>query len=98
KPYTKICDVLSCRISETESIIADTDKGTAIRDAGLILAAQKVEHYEIATYGTLAAFADAMNETKVAKLLRSILKDEKKSDKDLTPWALQSVNQNAAEE
>lgn len=98
KPKTKKCDAMEGLISETESIISDTDKGTAIRDAGLILAAQKVEHYEIATYGTLAAFADAMKETKVAKLLRSILRDEKDSDKKLTALALESVNEEASEE
>lgn len=98
KPKTKKCDAMEGLISETDSIISDTDMGTAIRDAGLILAAQKVEHYEIATYGTLAAFADAMNETKVAKLLRSILKDEKDSDKKLTALALESVNEEASEE
>lgn len=98
KPKTKKCDAMEGLISETESIIADTDKGSAIRDAGLILAAQKVEHYEIATYGTLAALADAMKEPKVAKLLRSILKDEKKSDKDLTALALESVNAAASRE
>ncbi len=98
KPKTKKCDAMEGLISETESIIADTEKGSAIRDAGLILAAQKVEHYEIATYGTLAAFADAMQEAKVAKLLRSILRDEKKSDKKLTTLALESVNEDASEE
>lgn len=98
KPKTKKCDAMEGLISETDSIISDTYMGTAIRDAGLILAAQKVEHYEIATYGTLAAFADAMNETKVAKLLRSILKDEKDSDKKLTALALESVNEEASEE
>lgn len=98
KPKTKKCDAMEGLISETESIISDTDKGTAIRDAGLILAAQKVEHYEIATYGTLAAFADAMKETKVAKLLRSILRDEKDSDKKLTALALESINEEASEE
>lgn len=98
KPKTKKCDAMEGLISETESIIADTEKGSAIRDAGLILAAQKVEHYEIATYGTLAAFADAMQEAKVAKLLRSILRDEKKSDKKLTILALESVNEDASEE
>ncbi len=98
KPKTKKCDAMEGLISETESIIADTEKGSAIRDAGLILAAQKVEHYEIATYGTLAAFADAMEEAKVAKLLRSILRDEKKSDKKLTILALESVNEDASEE
>ncbi|MEZ3521659.1 MAG: DUF892 family protein, partial [Muribaculaceae bacterium] len=98
KPKTKKCDAMEGLISETENIIADTEKGSAIRDAGLILAAQKVEHYEIATYGTLAAFADAMEEAKVAKLLRSILRDEKKSDKKLTILALESVNEDASEE
>ena len=85
-------------LSEADSIISDTDKGSAIRDAGLILAAQKVKHYEIATYGTLAAFADAMDRPDVAKELRSILRDEKKSDKELTGLALESVNEAAAEE
>ncbi len=98
KPKTKKCEAMDGLISETESIISDTEKGTAIRDAGLILAAQKVEHYEIATYGTLAAFADAMQQAKVAKLLRSILSDEKKSDKDLTALALESINEEASEE
>ncbi len=98
KPKTKKCDAMEGLLSETESIISDTEKGSAIRDAGLILAAQKVEHYEIATYGTLAAFADAMQEAKVAKLLRSILRDEKRSDKMLTILALESVNEEASEE
>ena len=98
KPNTKKCDAMEGLLSETESIMSDPEKGSAIRDAGLILAAQKVEHYEIATYGTLAAFADAMQEAKVAKLLRSILRDEKKSDKMLTILALESVNEEASEE
>lgn len=98
KPKTKKCDAMEGLLSEAESIISDTEKGSAIRDAGLILAAQKVEHYEIATYGTLAAFADAMQEAKVAKLLRSILRDEKKSDKMLTILALESVNEEASEQ
>lgn len=98
KPKTKKCDAMEGLISETESIISDTEKGSAIRDAGLILAAQKVEHYEIATYGTLAAFADAMQEPKVAKLLRSILRDEKKSDQTLTALALESINEEASAE
>lgn len=98
KPKTKKCDAMEGLISETESIISDTDRGTSIRDAGLILAAQKVEHYEIATYGTLAALADAMKEPKAAKMLRSILRDEKDSDKKLTTMALESVNEEAAKE
>ncbi len=98
KAATKKCDAMEGLLSEADSIISDTDKGSAIRDAGLILAAQKVKHYEIATYGTLAAFADAMDRPDVAKELRSILRDEKKSDKELTGLALESVNEAAAEE
>ncbi len=98
KAATKKCDAMEGLLSEADSIISDTDKGSSIRDAGLILAAQKVKHYEIATYGTLAAFADAMDRPDVAKELRSILRDEKKSDKELTALALESVNEAAAEE
>ncbi len=94
----ELAALIDAHLSETESIISDTKKGSAIRDAGLILAAQKVEHYEIATYGTLAAFAEAMQETKITKLLRSILRDEKKSDKTLTVLALESVNEDASQE
>ena len=98
KPATKKCDAMEGLLSEADSIISDTEKGTAIRDAGLILAAQKAKHYEIATYGTLAALADAMEEPKIAKLLRSILRSEKASDKELTVLAVESGNEYAAEE
>ncbi len=53
KASAKKCDAMEGLLAEAESIIDDTDSGTLVRDAGLILAAQKVEHYEIATYGTL---------------------------------------------
>lgn len=98
KPATKKCDAMEGLLAEAESIIEDTDKGTAIRDAGLILATQKCKHYEIATYGTLAALADAMAEKKVAKLLRTILTEQKDSDKELTVLAVESVNEDAAKE
>src|SRR5688572_12073426 len=54
KPQAKKCDAMEGLIQEGESIIEDTEEGTATRDVGLIIAAQKVEHYEIATYGGLA--------------------------------------------
>ena len=104
----ELAALIDAHLSETENqistveqvfeLMGETKKGSAIRDAGLILAAQKVEHYEIATYGTLAAFAEAMQETKITKLLRSILRDEKKSDKTLTVLALESVNEDASQE
>ncbi len=83
---------------EANSIISDTDKGTFIRDAGLILAAQKVEHYEIATYGTLRTFAENMGHTDVVKLLQQTLDNEKATDKALTEVAEGFVNDQAAEE
>jgi len=60
-------------LEEADGIISDTDKGTMIRDAGLILAAQKVEHYEIATYGTLRVFAQNMGRADIADLLSETL-------------------------
>ena len=64
-------------IKEADSIIEDTEKDSYTRDAGLVLAAQKTEHYEIASYGTLVIFAEQMEEKEVAKLLQKILAEEK---------------------
>ena len=78
-------------ISEAESIIEDTEKDTYTRDAGLILAAQKSEHYEIASYGTLVHFARLMGEEKVARELEAILKEEKDTVSMLTCLTDESV-------
>lgn len=85
-------------LKEAAGIIEDTDQGTQIRDAGLILAAQKVEHYEIATYGTLVVFARNMGHTKVAELLQFTLENEKATDAALTQVAESFINQAAAAE
>lgn len=98
KAQAKKCDAMEGLLKETDSIIEDTDKGTLIRDAGLILAAQKVEHYEIATYGTLVAFAESMGHHDVAKLLQSSLDNEKETDVALTKVALSFINDQAAAE
>ena len=98
KPATKKCDAMEGLLSEADSIISDTEKGTAIRDAGLILAAQKSEHYEIATYGTLKALAAYLPEKKVAKMLSKILEGEKKTDAALTCLAEDFINECAAVE
>jgi ferritin-like metal-binding protein YciE len=68
------------------------------RDAGLILAAQKIEHYEIATYGTLRVFAETMGHDDVADLLTSILENEKATDVALTKIAESFVNEPASRE
>ena len=69
-----------------------------IRDAGLILAAQKVEHYEIATYGTLRTFAENMGHSDVQQLLQQTLDNEKATDEALTQVAESFVNEAASQE
>lgn len=98
KAVAKKCDAMQGLLDEANSIISDTDKGTMVRDAGLILAAQKVEHYEIATYGTLRTFAENMGHTDVMKLLQQTLDNEKATDVALTEVAEGFVNEEAAEE
>lgn len=94
----KKCDAIEGIVLEGESIIAETAPGTAIRDAGLILAAQKVEHYEIATYGGLAQLANTLGLADVVKLLEATLAEEKETDALLTEIAENSINCEAASE
>jgi ferritin-like metal-binding protein YciE len=98
KAQAKKCDAMAGLLEEASGIIEDTDAGTMVRDAGLILAAQKVEHYEIATYGTLRVFAANMGHTEVEELLSQTLENEKATDEALTAIAETSVNASAAAE
>lgn len=98
KPAAKKCDAMAGLLEEASGIIEDTDAGTMIRDAGLILAAQKVEHYEIATYGTLKVFAENMDRMDVAELLGATLENEKATDVALTEIAVSAINAEAAAE
>lgn len=98
KATAKKCDAMAGLLEEADGIIADTDKDTMIRDAGLILAAQKVEHYEIATYGTLKVFAENMDRDDIASLLEQTLENEKATDVALTEIAVNAVNAQAASE
>jgi ferritin-like metal-binding protein YciE len=98
KPAAKKCDAMAGLLEEADGIIEDTEKGTMIRDAGLILAAQKVEHYEIATYGGLRTLAATMGRDDVAKLLQQTLDNEKATDEALTGCAESLVNDQAVQE
>ena len=98
KAQAKKCDAMEGLVKEAEGVIEDTDADTMIRDAGLILAAQKVEHYEIATYGTLVVFAQNMGHNDVAELLKFTLDNEKATDVALTEIAVSSINEQAAAE
>lgn len=98
KAEAKKCEAMEGITKEGESIIEDTEDGTATRDAGLIMAGQKVEHYEIATYGALARIAQTLGHDEVSKILQSTLAEEKQADESLTGLAESSVNEQAAEE
>lgn len=98
KAQAKKCDAMEGLLAEADGIIEDTEAGTLVRDAGLILAAQKVEHYEIATYGTLRVFAENMGHTDVVDLLSQTLENEKATDVALTQIAEGFVNEQAAAE
>ena len=98
KVQAKKCDAMAGIIEEATSIIEDTEKGTATRDVGLILAAQKVLHYEISTYGGLRQLATTLGLSDAAGLLEETLKEVKDTDVQLTEIAENSVNYEAAEE
>lgn len=98
KAQAKKCDAMEGITKEGESIIEDTEKGTSTRDVGLILAAQKVEHYEIATYGGLTQLAKTLQLDEVAEILQATLDEEKETDAKLTEIAENSINYQAAEE
>jgi ferritin-like metal-binding protein YciE len=86
KATPKKCKAMEGLIEEAEQIMGETEKGV-IRDEGIISAGQKVEHYEIATYGTLCSYARKLNETRAASLLNDTLTEEKGADKKLTEIA-----------
>lgn len=98
KPQAKKCEAMEGLQKEAEEIIEDTKKGTLTRDVGLIMAAQKVEHYEIATYGGLATLANTFGMTEVADLLEQTLEEEKQTDENLTYIAENNVNFQAGTE
>lgn len=94
----KKCDAMEGLSKEAEGIVESTDEGTATRDVGIILASQKVEHYEIATYGGLAQLATTLNLEDVAEILLRTLEEEKMADQLLTEVAENGVNYKASEE
>ncbi|TDW46660.1 ferritin-like metal-binding protein YciE [Flavobacterium sp. 270] len=97
KATAKKCDAMEGLIKEGESIMEETEVGP-VRDAGIIAASQKIEHYEIATYGTLAAFAQTLGEDDAVLLLEKTLAEEKEADSLLTEAAYNTINFDANEE
>lgn len=91
KAVAKKCDAMEGLLKEGEGVMEETAPG-AVRDAGIIASSQKVEHYEIATYGTLAAFAKVLDQKPALKNLLKTLEEEKKCDELLTSIADTQLN------
>lgn len=97
-PRGRKCEAMAGLIRECEAILEQTEPGSMTRDAGIIMAAQKVEHYEIATYGSLLEFARTLGLKQVAGLLHATLDEEKQADQGLTLIAQTGINWNAEHE
>ncbi|HEX6144510.1 MAG TPA: ferritin-like domain-containing protein [Geminicoccaceae bacterium] len=90
----KRCEAMEGLVAEAEEMIEEI-KTPQVLDAALITAAQKVEHYEIASYGSVAALAEALGQTDVANLLIETLKQEKATDEKLNKLAVSDINKSA---
>jgi len=88
---SRTCDGMKVILNEAEDTIGDIDD-PAVRDAGIIAAAQRVEHYEIAAYGTVRKWAEQLNDTQGARMLEETLQEEKEADKKLTGIAVSGAN------
>ena len=98
KPEGKKCEAMDGLMKECKSIIAGTEDDSLTRDAALIIAAQKVEHYEIATYGGLVQLAVTMKLHRAAELLDKTLMEEEETDRMLTHIAESHINIEAEQE
>lgn len=98
KAQAKKCEAMEGLIKEGQSIIEETEKGSMTRDVGIIMAAQKVEHYEIATYGGLVTLAQTLGNEEVAEILATTLEEEKQTDENLTQIAENKINWEAEQE
>ena len=95
KPNGKKCKGMQGLIEEGKEVMEEDLEEEAL-DAGLIAAAQKVEHYEIAAYGTVRTFANLLGESEAASLLETTLEEEKEADQKLTSLS-ENINLEAAE-
>ena len=98
KPAAKKCEAMEGLIAEGESIVEETEDGSMTRDAAIIMGAQKIEHYEIATYGGLKQLAMTMGLNDAADLLDQTLQEEKETDEGLTEIAENNINWEAEQE
>jgi ferritin-like metal-binding protein YciE len=93
----KTCEGMKGVLEEGTEIVEDTEAGSSVRDAGLITAAQRVEHYEMAGYGGVIAYAKLLGLNDVVELLQQTLEEEKAADQKLTKLS-QTINKQAQQE
>ena len=94
RPQGKTCPAIDGILEEGEEVM-DTFKGTPALDAGLVAAAQAVEHYEMARYGTLCSWAKVLGMDEAVQVLTQTLEEEKRTDETLTQLAESEINQTA---
>lgn len=98
KAQAKKCEAMEGLVKEGETVIEETEDGSMTRDVGIIISAQKVEHYEIAAYGGLTQLARTMGLEDVAGILHQTLEEEKQADVLLTEIAENDINWEAEQE
>lgn len=97
-PQAVKCEAMAGLVKEGDQVVSDTEEDTMVRDAGIIIACQKVEHYEIASYGALVEMAKKMGHTDCADLLAQTLDEEKTADELLNKIAKSEINAKALKE
>jgi len=95
EPERQTCQAMKGLVSEGSEMIDSKGSNPAVKDAGLIAAAQRVEHYEMAAYGTARTFAEQLGLSQAADLLQSTLDEEEAADEKLTQLATQKINAEA---
>lgn len=98
RAQAKRCPALDGLLEEAEEVMSETEDDTLTRDVALIISAQKVEHYEIAAYGSLSTLARTYGMQEVADLLQETLDEEKDADQQLTYIAENNINYEAGQE
>jgi len=98
KAQAKKCDGMEGLLKEGHSVVEETEYGSMTRDAGIIMSAQKVEHYEISAYGTLVSLATTLGQNEVAEILTTTLEEEKQTDTLLSEIAENDINWEAERE
>lgn len=95
EPENMVCKGMKGLIEEGKEVIKDSEEDNAVRDAALIMAAQRVEHYEISGYGSARHHAKILGHKQAESLLSETLEEEKEADKMLNDLAINSINQQA---